>query len=149
MTLVSEGSVRFRNGAEVPAYQSTEYFDERDAGFLDRFAQFALIAAREAVVDAGLAFDSALAENTAIVTGSCVGGKTTEDEGFRGLYELKNTRFPPSLSPKAMANAGASRISLEYGITGPVYTISTACSSANHARHRRAQPPSGWYVSRG
>ena len=59
--------------------------------------------------------------------------KSTEDDGFRGLYALNQTRFPPLSIPKAMANAGASRISLEYGITGPVYTISTACSSANHA----------------
>jgi len=133
MTLVPEGSVRFPNGAEVPDYRPSAYFDDRDAAFLDRFAQFALIAAREAVTDSGIAFEPALAENTAIVTGSCVGGKTTEDEGFHGLYELKNPRVQPLTIPKTMANAGASRISLEYGITGPVYTISTACASANHA----------------
>ncbi|HLX42821.1 MAG TPA: beta-ketoacyl-[acyl-carrier-protein] synthase family protein [Bryobacteraceae bacterium] len=133
MTLVPEGSLRFPNAAEVPAYDPANYFEERDAGFLDRFAQFALIAAREAVGDAGISFDPSLAENTAIVTGSCVGGKTTEDAGFRSLYEQKNSRFPPLMIPKVMANAGASRISLEYGITGPVYTVSTACSSANHA----------------
>ena len=133
MTLVAPGSLRFENGAEVPDYRAADYFDEREAAMLDRFAQFALIAAREAVFEAGMVFDDALREASAVVTGSCVGGKTTEDEGFRGLYELKNTRFPPLSIPKAMANAGASRISLEYGITGPVYTISTACSSANHA----------------
>jgi nodulation protein E len=133
MTLVPEGTVRFPNAAEVPAYDPASHFDERDAGLLDRFAQFAAIAAREAVGDAGLSFDPLLAESTAIVTGSCVGGKTTEDEGFRSLYELKNPRVQPLMIPKTMANAGASRISLEYRITGPVYTISTACSSANHA----------------
>ena len=133
MTLVPKDSVRFPNGAEVPDYRSSDYMDDREASLLDRFAQFALIAAREAVADAGIEFDAALGEASAVVTGSCVGGKTTEDEGFRGLYAEKNTRFPPLSIPKAMANAGASRISLEYGITGPVYTISTACSSANHA----------------
>ncbi|HLH37800.1 MAG TPA: beta-ketoacyl-[acyl-carrier-protein] synthase family protein [Bryobacteraceae bacterium] len=133
MTLVPAGSVRFENGAEVPDYRAADYFEEKEAAMLDRFAQFALIAAREAVADSGIAFDDALGEASAVVTGSCLGGKTTEDEGFRGLYELKSTRFPPLSIPKAMANAGASRISLEYGIRGPVYTISTACSSANHA----------------
>lgn len=141
MTLVPEGSTRFPNAAEVPDYRAADYFDEKEAGFLDRFSQFALIAAREAVTDSGLDFDAvsngvshgALRENTAIVTGSCAGGQTTEDEGFHGLYALKNTRFAPLSIPKVMANAGASRISLEYGITGPVYTVSTACSSANHA----------------
>jgi len=137
MTLVPEGSTRFPNAAEVPDYRVADYFDEKEAGFLDRFSQFALIAAREAVADSGLDFDAGLSgvsrENTAIVTGSCAGGQTTEDEGFYGLYALKNTRFAPLSIPKVMANAGASRISLEFGITGPVYTVSTACSSANHA----------------
>jgi nodulation protein E len=133
ITLVPEGSTRFPNAAEVPGYRAADYFDEKEAGFLDRFSQFALIAAREAVADSGLDFDAALQENCAIVTGSCAGGQTTEDEGFHGLYALKNTRFAPLSIPKVMANAGASRISLEYGITGPVYTVSTACSSANHA----------------
>jgi nodulation protein E len=133
MTLVPEGSTRFPNAAEVHGYRAADYFDEKEAGFLDRFAQFALIAAREAVADAAIEFNAELRENTAIVTGSCAGGQTTEDEGFYGLYALKNTRFAPLSIPKVMANAGASRISLEYGITGPAYTVSTACSSANHA----------------
>lgn len=133
MALVPQGSVRFPNAAEVPDYKSAAYLDERDAGFLDRFAQFALIAAKEAVADAGVVFDASLAERSAIVTGSCVGGKGTEDDGFRGLYEQKNPRVQPLTIPKTMANAGASRISVEFGITGPVYTISTACSSSNHA----------------
>ena len=133
MTLVPEGSVRFPNGAEVPDYRASDFFDEKEAGFLDRFAQFAAVAAREAVVDSAIAFDNQIRENTAIVTGSCVGGQTTEDEGFHGLYAMNNPRTQPLTIPKTMANAGASRISLEFGITGPVYTVSTACSSANHA----------------
>ncbi|MGD1094505.1 MAG: beta-ketoacyl-[acyl-carrier-protein] synthase family protein [Bryobacteraceae bacterium] len=133
MNLVPEGSVRFPNAAEVPDYQASDYFDEKEAGFLDRFAQFAVVAAREAVTCAGLAFTPELGETTAIITGSCVGGQSTEDEGFHGLYALNNPRTHPLTIPKTMANAGASRISLEYGITGPVYTVATACSSANHA----------------
>jgi nodulation protein E len=129
MTLVPENSVRFPNAAEVPDYRPADHLTHKDADLLDRFAQFALIAAREAVADAHIEFP----ESSAVITGSCLGGKSTEDDGFRGLYELRNTRFPPLSIPKAMANAGASRISLEYGITGPVYTISTACSSSNHA----------------
>ena len=133
ITLVPRDLLRFSNAAEVSDYRAADYFGEKEAGMLDRFAQFAAIAAREAIADAGITFDTALGENTAIVTGSCVGGQTTEDEGFHLLYAQNATRFPPLTIPKAMANAGASRISLEFGITGPVYTVSTACSSANHA----------------
>src|SRR5213079_2258495 len=71
--------VRFRNGAEVHGYTHRPYFEDRRADFMDRFAQFAVIAAREAVGDAGIEWTPALRENTAIVTGACVGGQSTED----------------------------------------------------------------------
>ena len=133
MTLVPAGSVRFPNAAEVPDFRAEDHMDPKHADALDRFAQFALIAAREAVADSGIEFDAALGEVSGVITGSSLGGKSTEDDGFRGLYALNQTRFPPLSVPKAMANAGASRISLECCIISPVYTVSTACSSANHA----------------
>jgi nodulation protein E len=74
-----------------------------------------------------------LKESAAIVTGSCVGGKTTEDIGFHDVYKLGLNRVHPLTIPKTMANAGASHISMEFGITGPSFTISTACASAGHA----------------
>jgi nodulation protein E len=74
-----------------------------------------------------------LRENTAIVTGSCVGGQSTEDLGFVEVYKLSHNRVHPLTIPKTMGNAGASHISMEFGITGPSFTISTACSSAAHA----------------
>jgi nodulation protein E len=133
MQLVASGTVRFPNAAEVQNYQTADHFDEKEAALLDRFAQFAAIAAREAVRDAQIEWTADLREQTAIVTGSSTGGQTSEDESFRDYYERKQTRFSPFAIPKAMSNAGASRISFEHGITGPVYTVSTACSSANHA----------------
>jgi nodulation protein E len=130
-TDVSE--IRFQNGAEVRGYCHQPYFDDRRADFIDRFAQFAIIAAREAVAEAGIAWTPELRANTAIVTGSCVGGQTSEDTGFREVYKLGHNRVHPLTIPKTMANAGASHISMEFGITGPAFTIATACSSAAHA----------------
>src|SRR5437870_2128510 len=80
--------LRFQNGAEVKAYCHQPYFDDRRADFMDRFAQFAVIAAREAVADAGIEWTPELRESTAIVTGSCVGGQSTEDIGFIEVYKL-------------------------------------------------------------
>jgi len=133
MTLVPEGSLRFPNGAEVADYRSSDYMDEREATFLDRVAQFALIAAREAVTDSGLEFTSELGERTAIVTGCCAGGQSTEDQEFKNLYGSNFSRCHPLTIPRIMANAGCSRIAVEFGVTGPSYTVSTACSSSNHA----------------
>jgi nodulation protein E len=126
-------TLRFRNGAEVVGYDHHPYFDDKRADFMDRFAQFAVIAAREAVTDAGIEWTPELREASAIITGSCVGGQATEDTGFHNVYKLGQNRVHPLTIPKTMANAGASHISMEFGITGPAYTISTACSSASHA----------------
>jgi nodulation protein E len=125
--------IRFQNGAEVRGYTHHPYFDDRRADFIDRFAQFAVIAAREAVADAGIEWTPELRETAAIITGSCVGGQSTEDIGFHEVYKLRHNRVHPLTIPKTMANAGASHISMEFGITGPSFTISTACSSAGHA----------------
>ena len=130
---IEPGQLRFPNAAEVRNYNPADYFDEKEIGLLDRFAQFGAIAAREAIRDAAIQWTDELRENTAIVTGSCVGGQTTEDEGFVNLYRKNIPRVNPLTIPRTMENAAASRISLEYGITGPTYTISTACSSSNHA----------------
>jgi nodulation protein E len=126
-------ALRFQNGAEVRDYSHQPYFDDRRADFMDRFAQFAVIAAREAVAGAGIEWTPAVRENAAIVTGSCVGGQMAQETGFQEVYKLGHNRVHPLTIPRTMANAGASHISMEFGITGPSFTISTACSSAGHA----------------
>ena len=133
MSLVPEGSVRFPNAAEAAHFDPAKHFEGKEADFLDRFAQFAVVAAREAIQGSGLKITPELGPRTAIITGSSAGGQATKDDGFRSLYALRQTRVSPLTIPRVMANAGASQISREFGITGPVYTVSTACSSANHA----------------
>ena len=125
--------LRFSQGAEVKQYDKHVHFDEKRLLFLDRFAQFALIAAREAVADSGLTKKELAQAQTAVITGSCMGGKITEDEGFYRLYAEQCQRSHPLIIPNAMANAGASHIAYEFGITGPTYTVSTACASSMHA----------------
>jgi len=130
---VDRALLRFQNGAEVRNYIPANHFDEKEIGLLDRFAQFGVVAAREAVSNARIDWTPELREETAIVTGSCVGGQTTEDEGFVNLYRNNIPRVNPLTIPRTMENAAASRISLELGVVGPTYTVSTACSSSNHA----------------
>src|SRR4030095_13748674 len=75
METVDRTKLRFQNGAEVKDYKSSDYFDEKQADYMDRFAQFAVIAAREAIGDSGIELDREARESAAIVTGSCVGGE--------------------------------------------------------------------------
>jgi nodulation protein E len=130
---VDRGQLRFQNGAEVQGFDPARHFEEKEIGLLDRFAQFGVVAAREAIAQTGIVWNDELREGTAIVTGSCVGGQSTEDEGFVNLYRHNLPRVNPLTIPRTMENAAASRISLETGVVGPTYTVSTACSSANHA----------------
>jgi nodulation protein E len=130
---VDPALLRFSNAAEIRNFVPGQHFDEKEISLLDRFAQFGVVAAREAIAQAGVVWTQPLRESTAIVTGSCVGGQTTEDEGFVNLYRNNMPRVNPFTIPRTMENAAASRISLETGVVGPTYTISTACSSSNHA----------------
>jgi nodulation protein E len=128
-----EPPYRFQNAAVAKDFAPLAHFEEKEIAFLDRFSQFAAVAARQAIQQSGLEFRSGLGERTAVITGSSVGGQFPQEEGYRNLYRHNNPRVAPLTIPRTMANSGASRISLEHGIHGPTYTISTACSSSNHA----------------
>ncbi len=124
---------KFQRGAEARNFNPSDHFSEKDQVMLERFAQFAAVAAREAIAQSGLCFEGELSDRSAVITGSSVGGQFSEEEGYRRLYREGNPRVAPFTIPRTMANAGASRISLEFGIHGPAYTVATACSSSNHA----------------
>jgi nodulation protein E len=83
--------------------------------------------------DSKLELTPGMRQNAAIVCGSAVGGQAAIEAGFEDLWVQGRGRVHPLTIPKTMANAGASHISMDLGLAGPVYTVSTACSSANHA----------------
>jgi nodulation protein E len=124
---------KFQFGAQALGFKPSDHFSEKELMLLERFAQMAVVTAREAIAQSGLTFANSLAERTAIVTGTSVGGQFAEEAGYFRLYRENNPRVAPLTIPRTMSNAGASAISVEYGITGPAYTVSTACASSNHA----------------
>ncbi|HBI22055.1 MAG TPA: beta-ACP synthase [Legionella sp.] len=130
---VNTQHLRFKHGAEVNYFNSHCYFEAKQLDFLDRFSQFALLAAREAVIDSEIPPSSLQDQKTAVITGSAMGGKTTEDNAFYSLYRENKQRANPTTIPNIMANAGASHIAHAFGIIGPTYTLSTACASSTHA----------------
>jgi nodulation protein E len=133
VTLAPIEKLNARMAAEVKGFDPAEHIDRRKLATLDRFSQFALVAAGEAVRDAGVEIDEALGRETAVVIGTGVGGMTTIDENYHRLYAENATRLPPFTIPKLMANAATSHISMTFGITGPAWSIASACSSSNHA----------------
>ncbi len=133
ITKVDVSNMRFQKAAEVRGFDPEAIFDEKLLFWLDPFAQYGIAAAREAVADSGIEFTDELKDKSGVITGSCLGGKPTEDEQYRKLYAEGKERQPPGAIPKVMANAVASHVSMELGLTGATFTTSTACSSANHA----------------
>jgi len=92
-----------------------------------------VVAAREALAMAAVEWTPRLRDRTAIVTGSSLGGKTSEDQAYAGLYGSEKRRAHPFVIPRGMSNAAASHVAIEFGLRGPTYTVSTACASATHA----------------
>ena len=130
---VDTAQVRFKHGAEVRDFHADAFFKPEESALMDRFAQFAVVAAREAVSQAGIEWTEELRETTAVITGSSYGGRTAEESGYWELFHHNRSRVHPHTIPLSMSNAGASHICMQYGVEGPAYTISTACASSTHA----------------
>lgn len=133
MSKVDSSSLRFSNAAEVRGFDPKQHFDEKALLWLDPFSQYGIVAAREAIDDSEIEFADQLKDKGGVITGSCLGGKTTEDELYYKLYAEGKQRHQPVAIPRVMSNAVASHVSMEFGLTGATFTTSTACASANHA----------------
>jgi len=121
-------------GGQVSGYDPAEHFHPKRLQLLDRFSQFAVVAAREAAADADIVFkDTPLAEETAVALGTGVGGKTTDDEAFLRLYGDGNPKVNPLTIPRLMTSAATSHVTMELGVTGPAFAVTSACASATHA----------------
>ena len=125
--------IRFKNGADIKHFDATGIIEKDDLDLMDRFTQLAVVAAKEAVKNAGITFNDENAYNTAVICGTSIGGVHTQEQSYIDLYRENKTRVHPLSIPKTMPNGAASNISMQMGIKGPVYAISTACASSNHA----------------
>lgn len=127
--------MRVRVAAQVPEdYTPEPHFSREVLPQLDRVAQFALLAAGEAIAQSSLDFGSgASAERTGCIVGTAVGGENTQDEQSRRLYAENAQRLHPLTIIRAMTNAAASQISMRHGLHGPSFVVASACASSNHA----------------
>ncbi|WP_133488299.1 beta-ketoacyl-[acyl-carrier-protein] synthase family protein [Aliiroseovarius marinus] len=128
-----------RIGAQVKGYEPEETFNRQQIALYDRFTQFTLIAAREAIGQSGLTFSGELAARSGVVLGTSGGGMNTLDENYRSVYEDGKNRVHPFVVPKLMNNAAASHVSMEWNLKGPSFTVATACASSNHAMGQAMQ----------
>ncbi len=120
--------------AEVKDFDADALIGRRDARRMDRYAQFAFVAAREAIEDAKFPDDKELREQTGVVVASGIGGIITiQDNVTKARATGTAGRITPFFIPMLMSNAAPAQISMCYGFRGPTYAVSSACASSNDA----------------
>ena len=112
------------------SFDGTAHFGAARLRMLDRVAQFALVAAAEAIVDAGALFERDDRDSTGVFVGTGMGGAQSTDDGYQTAYEERSDRIKPYSVLMAMNNAAAAWIGIDHHLLGPNLTYSTACSSS-------------------
>lgn len=121
---------------EVKNFNGEEHFDRRKLRQLDLYAQYALVAARQAVADAGLEDEGAFnKDRVGVIVAAGIGGLHTfeEEAGYYALNQEKGPKYNPFFIPKMIADIASGHISMEYGYHGPNYGVVSACASSNNA----------------
>jgi nodulation protein E len=125
--------LKIKIGATVSDYRPDEHFSIDDLALLDRFSQFAVLAAREAIADAGLVQGAESLCRAAAIIGLGNGVTQTVEETYTQLYKNGKSRVHPLSIPKGMISAAACMVSMHLGIKGPAYSTTSACASGAHA----------------
>jgi 3-oxoacyl-[acyl-carrier-protein] synthase II len=134
ITAFDASPLRARIAAEVKDFDADALIGRRDARRMDRYAQFGMVAAAEAIQDANFPDDVALRERTGVIVGTGIGGiVTTQETTFKVAESGDISRVSPFFIPMLMANAAPAQISMKYRLRGPLYAVSSACASANDA----------------
>lgn len=121
---------------EVKDFNPDDHFDRRKARQLDLYAQYALVAARQAVDDSGLEKDEVLnKDRVGVIVAAGIGGLHTfeEEAGYYAINQEKGPKYNPFFIPKMIADIASGHISMEYGYHGPNYGVVSACASSNNA----------------
>jgi 3-oxoacyl-[acyl-carrier-protein] synthase II len=119
---------------ELKGYDSSTYFDRKEANKLDLYAQFALIASDEAIIDSGIILDKINKDRIGVVWASGIGGLETFYQAIKGFVDGDGTpRFSPFFIPKMISDIAAGQISIKYGFRGPNFSTVSACASSTNA----------------
>jgi len=134
ITNIAADKLNIRIAAEIKDFDPKAHFESKRIGVLDRVSQLGVVAAREALRDSGLDLTERLTEQTATIIGTGVGGMHTLDDSFQRIYgDQRANRVHPFTIPRLMVNAATSHITMDLGLTGPAFSVASACASATHA----------------
>ncbi len=118
---------------EVKNFDPNQYFDRKESRKLDRYAQFALIAADEAIADSGMEMEKLDLNKVGVIFSSGIGGISTFQEEVENYDVERGPRFNPFFIPKMIADIASGHISMKYGFRGPNFAVVSACASSTNA----------------
>ena len=120
---------------EVKNLNVNDYIDRKEARKMDRYTQFAMIAAMQGVKDSGLDAESIDKSRVGVVFGVGIGGIQTfqEEVGYYATHKENGPKFNPFFIPKMIADIASGQISIHFGFHGPNYTTTSACASSSNA----------------
>lgn len=134
ITHFDTGKFKTKFACELKNYNPADYFDRKESRKMDRYAQYAHIAADEAVKDAGLDPEATDKDRSGVIWGSGIGGIETFLEEVKGYVTGDGTpRFSPFFIPKMISDIAAGLISIKYGFRGPNFATVSACASSTNA----------------
>ena len=133
ITQYDSSDLKVHISAEVKEFDPAALFGRRLARRTDRFTQFALESAKQAVADSGLEFDENSRRETGVVIGTAIGGMLTVLSNYDGLLKSGAKGVSPLAAPMMMPNAASAVVALEYGLSGPNFSVASACATGSHS----------------
>jgi 3-oxoacyl-[acyl-carrier-protein] synthase II len=137
LTVFDIGPFKVKIGGDIadwnPEATPEAFVDRKEIKRVDRFSQFAQVAAYEAVNDAGIDFSKEDPWRCGVILGSGIGGLNEIEEQLSKMISKGPDRVSPFTVPKMMLNAAGGNISIRYGLRGVNYSVATACASSNNA----------------
>ena len=133
ITAFDVSDFKVKLAAEVKGYNPEDYFDKRSARRLDKFAQFAMIAAREAMKDSGMTKENTDFDRVGVFIGSGMGGLETIEKENRVCFEKGYDKISPMYIPMVISNMATGNVAIDLGLRGESFSIATACASATHS----------------
>src|SRR5574341_282894 len=133
VTLFDPSNLATQFAGEVKGFDPKNHFDAKEARRLERFVQFAVVAAREAIADAHLEINGQNNENIAVVIGSGVGGALSVAEQAKILETRGPRRVSPFFIPMILVDTAAGQVAIEFGIKGPNMAVVSACATGGNA----------------
>lgn len=133
ITLFDASKFPTRFACEVKGFNPGDHFDRKEARRYDRYTQFALVAAKEALEDAKVDLDKLDKENVGVIISAGIGGLNTFEEEVMLYNPERGPRFNPFFIPKMISDIAAGLVSITYGFHGPNYSTASACASSSNA----------------